>query len=98
MQVERRGNRRTESRGRTSNRKSGARAVGRQSSRQKESSRTSVPRPRRPSLRSLQLDPSLTLTRTQHPAILGNRGNTKPFTYAVIANRCNAQQPLTAHS
>src|SRR5215204_1607201 len=44
------------------------------------------------------LDPSLTLTRTQHPAIVGNAGNRKPFVYAVCANRCNARQPLTAHS
>ncbi len=44
------------------------------------------------------LDPSLTLTRTQYPAIVGNRGNRKPFAYAGFANPCNAQQPLTAHS
>src|SRR5215210_5232608 len=44
------------------------------------------------------LDPSLTLTRTQYPAILGNRGNKKPFAYAGFANLCNVQQPLTAHS
>jgi hypothetical protein len=29
---------------------------------------------------------------------VGNRENTKPFTYAVFANRCNAQQRMTAHS
>jgi hypothetical protein len=40
----------------------------------------------------------LTLTRTQYPAIVGKAGNTKPFVYAVFANPCNAQQPLTAHS
>jgi hypothetical protein len=40
----------------------------------------------------------LTLTRTQHPAIVGNAGNRKPFVYAGFANPCNAQQPLTAHS
>jgi hypothetical protein len=44
------------------------------------------------------LDPSLTLTRTQHPAIVGNAGNRKPFVYAGYANPCNAQQLLTAHS
>jgi hypothetical protein len=44
------------------------------------------------------LDPNLTLTRTQHPAIVGNTGNTKPFAYAGFANPCNPQQPLTAHS
>ena len=44
------------------------------------------------------LDPNLTLTRTQCPAILGKRGNRKPFTYAVYASPCKAQQPLTAHS
>jgi hypothetical protein len=44
------------------------------------------------------LDPSLTLTRTQHPAIVGNRGNKKRLTYAEFANPCNVQQPLTAHS
>jgi hypothetical protein len=35
------------------------------------------------------LDPNLTLTRTQHPAIVGNTGNTKPFAYAGFANYCN---------
>ena len=44
------------------------------------------------------LDPSLTLTRTQYPAIVGNAGNRKPFVYAGIANSRNAQQLLTAHS
>jgi hypothetical protein len=44
------------------------------------------------------LDPSLTLTRTQYPAIVGNAGNRKPLVYAGIANLCNPQQPLTAHS
>jgi hypothetical protein len=44
------------------------------------------------------LDPSLTLTRTQHSAIPSNRGNKKPLIYAGFANLCNAQQPLTAHS
>src|SRR5215216_3806039 len=44
------------------------------------------------------LDPSLTLTRTQHPAIVSNPENRKRFTYARFASVCNAQQPLTAHS
>ena len=44
------------------------------------------------------LDPSLTLTRTQCPAIVGNRGNKEPRSYAESANLCNPQQPLTAHS
>ena len=44
------------------------------------------------------LDPSLTLTRTQRPAIVSNPENRKPFTYAGFANPCNPQQPLTAHS
>src|SRR5215213_3607942 len=44
------------------------------------------------------LDPSLTLTRTQYPAIVSNRGNKEPLTYAGFAILCNAQQPLTAHS
>jgi hypothetical protein len=44
------------------------------------------------------VDPSLTLTRTQHSAIPGNRGNKKPLIYAGFANLCNAQQLLTAHS
>ena len=46
----------------------------------------------------LTLDPSLTLTRTQQSAIPGNRGNRNPFAYAGIANPCNPQQPMTAHS
>jgi hypothetical protein len=44
------------------------------------------------------VDPNLTLTRTQHPAISGKRGKEKSLIYAGIANLCNAQQPLTAHS
>src|SRR5215218_8959729 len=44
------------------------------------------------------LDPSLTLNRTQYPAIVSNRGNKEPLTYAGFANPCNTQQPLTAHS
>jgi hypothetical protein len=44
------------------------------------------------------VDPSLTLTRTQHSAIAGNRGNEKPLIYAGITNLCNAQQPWTANS
>jgi hypothetical protein len=43
-------------------------------------------------------DPSLTLTRTQYPAIVSNRENNKPLTYAGFATPCNYQQPLTAHS
>jgi len=45
-----------------------------------------------------ELDPSLTLTRTQCPATVGNAGNGKPFAYATFANLCNAWQPLSAHS
>ena len=44
------------------------------------------------------LDPSLTLTRTQHPAILSNSETKKQLTYAVFANLCNAQKRLIAHS
>jgi hypothetical protein len=44
------------------------------------------------------LDPNLTLTRTQYPAIVSNAGNRKPFIYAGFASPCNAQQPMTAHS
>jgi hypothetical protein len=40
----------------------------------------------------------LTLTRTQHPAIVGNTENGNPFIYAGFATLCNTQQPLTAHS
>jgi hypothetical protein len=43
-------------------------------------------------------NPNLTLTRTQHPARVGNTVTIKPFTYAGFANPSNAQQPLTAHS
>ena len=45
-----------------------------------------------------QLDPNLTLTRTQYTAIVGNTGNRKPLRNAGYANPCNYQQPLTAHS
>jgi hypothetical protein len=44
------------------------------------------------------LDPSLTLTRTQYHATVGNTGNKKSLRNAGFANPCNAQQPLTAHS
>jgi hypothetical protein len=44
------------------------------------------------------LDPSLTLTLTQYPAIVGKAGNRKPVVYAGFANPCNPQQLLTAHS
>jgi hypothetical protein len=37
------------------------------------------------------LDPSLTLTRTQYPAIVGNTGNKKPYSYAGFARLWNAQ-------
>jgi hypothetical protein len=40
----------------------------------------------------------LTLTRTQHRAIMGDRENKKPLTYAGFAVLCNPLQPLTAHS
>jgi hypothetical protein len=54
---------------------------------------------KKPGTRKLRaLDPSLTLTRTQFPAIVGNAGHRKPFVYAGFANLCNAQQPLTARS
>ena len=43
-------------------------------------------------------DPSLTLTRTQYPALVGNTENTRPFVYAGFASLCNTQQRLTAHS
>jgi hypothetical protein len=48
--------------------------------------------------RSRMLDPSLTPTRTQYPAIVGNRGSKKPLSNAVFANPWNVEQPLTAHS
>jgi hypothetical protein len=44
------------------------------------------------------LDPNLTLTRMQCPAIVGKRGNKRSLTYAGYASLCNPQQPLTAHS
>ena len=44
------------------------------------------------------VDPILTLTRTQYPAIVGNTENRKPCFYAGFANPCNSQQPLTVHS
>ena len=44
------------------------------------------------------VDPNLTLTRTQHPAISGERGKEKLLIYAGSASVCNAQQPLTAPS
>jgi hypothetical protein len=40
----------------------------------------------------------LTLTRTQYPAIVSNRGNRELFVYAAFAIPCNAQKRLTAHS
>ena len=44
------------------------------------------------------LDPNLTLTQMQCPAIVGNRVNKEPRSYAESANLCNALQPLTVHS
>src|SRR5215216_7970254 len=44
------------------------------------------------------LDPSLTLTRTQYPAMVGNLENSKAFNYAGFAGLCTAQQPVTAHA
>src|SRR5215203_3737989 len=44
------------------------------------------------------LDPSLTLTRTQYPAIVGKAGNRKPFAYAGIASPCKPLQRMTARS
>ena len=51
-------------------------------------------------VRSLQpqLDPSLTLTRMQYPAIVSNTGNRKPFTYAGFASLCKPLQRLNYHS
>jgi hypothetical protein len=46
----------------------------------------------------ITLDPNLTLTGTQHPAISGKRGKGESLIYAGFANFCNAQQQLTAHS
>src|ERR671913_1275332 len=43
-------------------------------------------------------DPSLTLTRTHHAAIPGNRGNRRSLICAGFAHPCIPQQPLTAHS
>jgi hypothetical protein len=40
----------------------------------------------------------LTLTRTQYPAILGNRENERSLIYAGFASLCNAQKRPTAHS
>jgi hypothetical protein len=48
--------------------------------------------------RLILVDPNLTLTRMQYPAIAGKAGNTKLLIYAGFANSCNSQQPLTAHS
>src|SRR5215218_6309170 len=44
------------------------------------------------------VDPNLTLTRMQCPAIVSNRENRNPFTYARFAKLCNPLQRLTAHS
>jgi hypothetical protein len=44
------------------------------------------------------LDPSLTLTRMQYPAIVGKTENTKPFVYAAFASLCKPLQRLIYHS
>jgi hypothetical protein len=43
-------------------------------------------------------DPSLTLTRTQYPAMVCNTRNRKPAFYAGFAISYHTRQPLTAHS
>jgi hypothetical protein len=48
--------------------------------------------------RLFTLDPSLTLTRTQYPAIVSKRGKEESLIYAEFASPCNPQQLLTAHS
>jgi hypothetical protein len=47
---------------------------------------------------SSPVDPNLTLTQTQCPAIVGKRENKNPLRNAGYATPCNPQQPLTAHS
>src|SRR5215217_6261940 len=44
------------------------------------------------------IDPSLTLTRTQYPATVGDAGNRKPLRNTEIASVCNAKKHPTAHS
>ena len=44
------------------------------------------------------LDPILTLTRTQYPAIVSITEQRNSFVYAGFAIRCNTQRPMTAHS
>ena len=44
------------------------------------------------------VDPSLTLTRTQYAAVVGNAGNRKPLAYAGFATVCKPLQRLTDHS
>jgi hypothetical protein len=44
------------------------------------------------------LDPSLTLTHTQHPAMMGKAEKKKRVNFAGFASPCNLQQPSTAHS
>jgi hypothetical protein len=51
-----------------------------------------------PTTPSDSIDLSLTLNRTQRPAIPSNRGNKNPLRNAEIASLCNAQKSLTAHS
>jgi hypothetical protein len=67
--------------------------------REQSSRRITRQQDRRPAIPLLRpVDPSLTLTRTHHPAILSNHGNRKPFTYAGFARPCKALQRLTDHS
>src|SRR5215204_7677491 len=47
---------------------------------------------------SSPVDPNLTLTQTQCPAIVGKRENKNPLRNAGYATPCNPQQRLTAHS
>jgi hypothetical protein len=47
---------------------------------------------------STPIDPNLTLTRTQYPAIVGNRGNKRPLRNAGYANPCNPLQHLNCYS
>jgi hypothetical protein len=49
-------------------------------------------------LTTIVLDPNLTLTRAQLSTIPNKRGNKESLIYTGFANRCNPQQPLTAHS
>ena len=55
-------------------------------------------RPREHPEHPTPVDPSLTLTRMQCPAIVSKRENKNSLRNAGNANLCNAQQPLTAQS